>query len=187
MRSKIKIQTKIYLNSLGKFLDISSLKKVNKNHAELIADYLQRFWEPDIFRDLFKDLADIKFVVKSVIKNMEIIYKGIIKSGNKDVDSLKEIVLNLNMLVNKYHLNEADRDRIFDLMNEFNKALNYKLKGNPDLKSFIYGGSTILLAPLTYASYKALGGRKNEDILTNTTKNLQKNIKFIEHVRHMKG
>jgi hypothetical protein len=183
MRSKLKIETKIYLNNLGKYLDISSYKKINKNHVELIAEYLQRYWEPKIFCDLLKDLIDYKHVIKTVMENMKIIYKGIIKSGNNDADSLKDIVLNINLLISKYSISDKDKDRIFDLMIEYTRILDEKLEGNIDLKTLVYGGSTILLAPLTYAFYKALGGKKSDEILSKATSKLQKNIKFIDNVR----
>jgi hypothetical protein len=183
MRKKIKIKTKIYLDNLRSFLGVSSLNKITKNDIKLIAEYLQRYPEPEIFCDLLNDLLDFKYVIKSAIKNMEIIYKGIIKSGQRDVDSLKDIVLNINLLINKYNISEKDKKKIFDLMTDYNRLLDEKLKGNNDLINLIYGGSTILLSILTYAFYKALGGKKPEDILTNTTNKLQKNIKFIDNIR----
>ena len=183
MRKKISIKTKIYLENLKKFLGVSSLNKITKNDVKLIAEYLQRYPEPKIFCDLLNDLLDFKYVIKSAIKNMEIIYKGIIKSGHRDVDSLKDIVLNINLLINKYNISEKDKDKIFDLMTDYNKLLDEKLKGNTDLRNLIYGGNTIIFSVLTYAFYKALGGKKPEEILTNTTNKLLKNIKFVDNIR----
>lgn len=183
MRKKISIKTKIYLENLKKFLGISSLNKINKNHIKLIAEYIQRYKEPEIFRDLLKDLVDFNCVIKSAINNMEIIYKEIVKFGKEDAEPFKEIILNLQMLINKGNLAEKEKNRIFDLMTDYNKTLNEKLEVNYDLKNLIYGGSTIILSALTYAFYKALGGKKPEDILTNTTNKLLKNIKFVDNIR----
>lgn len=183
MRKKIKIETKIYLNNLGEFLEISSLNKINKSHIEMISEYLQRYQEPEIFRDLLKDLLDFRCVIKSAINNMEIIYKEIVKSGHTDAGSLKDIVLNIHMLINKDNLSEKDKERIFDLLIDFNRLIDDKLKGNNDLKNLIYGGRTVTLSILTYAFYKALGGKRGEEILIDTTNKLQKNIKFIDNIR----
>jgi hypothetical protein len=183
MRKKIKIKTKIYLDNLRRFLEISNLNKINKNHIVLIAEYIQRYKEPEIFRDILRDLLDFKYVIKSAINNMEIICKEIIKSGKYNVDSLKDIILNLRLLIDKENFIEKDKDRIFDLMTEYNKILDEKLKGNNDLKKLIYGGSTINLSIITYAFYKALGGKKPEEILKNTTNKLLKNVKFVDSIR----
>jgi hypothetical protein len=183
MRNKIKVKTKLYLNNLGKFLEISSFNKININHIELISEYLQKYQEPEIFRDLLKDLLDFKNVINYAIKNMRIIYMGIIKSGNIDADSLNDIILNIRLLNDKVSLSEKDKDNILGLMTEYSKTLDEKLKGNNDLKNMVYGGSIITLSILTYAFYKALGGKKGEEILKNTTKKLLTNVKFVDSIR----
>jgi|WetSurMetagenome_2_1015567.scaffolds.fasta_scaffold01743_12 hypothetical protein len=183
MRNKISIKTKIYLDNLRKFLEISEIKKINKNHILLIQEYLLRYQEPKIFRDLLKDLINFKYVVKSAIKNMEIIYKEIVKSGRYEVSSLKDIIINLHLIIDKESSKKDDKDRVFDLMTEYNKILYDKLKGNSDLKNLVYGESTIILNILTYAFYKALGGKKAEEILKDSTARLLKNVKFVDSVR----
>lgn len=183
MRNKIKVKTKIYLVNLGKFLEISSFNKINISHAGMIAKYLQIYQEPEIFRDLLKDLLDFKYVINSAVKNMKIIYKEISKYGKKDVESLKEIILNIRMLNDKEYLEEEDKDRILNLISEYIKILDDKLKGAHDLKNLVYGGSTIILNILVYAFYKALGGKRAGDILKNSTEKLLTNVKFVDSIR----
>jgi hypothetical protein len=183
MKNKIKVKTKIYLVNLGKFLEISSLNKININHAEMISRYLQIYREPEIFRDLLKDLLDFRYVINSAIKNMEIIYKEISKYEKNDVESLKEIILNIRLLNDKDYLAEKNKDRILDLITEYSKILEDKLKGAHDLKNLVYGGSTITLNILVYGFYKALGGKRGNEILKTATEKLLNNVKFINSVR----
>jgi hypothetical protein len=186
MKNKIKVKTRIYLVNLGKFLEISGPNKVNINHSEMISEYLQMYSEPEIFRDILKDLLDFRYVVKSAIKNMEIICKGISKYGKDNVYSLKEIILNIRLLNDKDYLEEKNKDRILDLITEYSKTLGDKLKGSPDLKNLVYGGSTIILNILVYAFYKALGGKKGNEILKTASEKLLNNVKFIDSVRILK-
>ena len=183
MKNKINVKTKIYLANLGKFLDISSQRKINKNHAELISEYITKYQKPEIFRDLLKDLLNFKYVINFSVKNMKIVCNAIFKSGYINVDSLNDIVLNIRTLNDKVSLSENDKDKILDLMTEFSKVLDVKLKGNKDLKDMVYGGSIITLSILTYGFYKALGGKNGEEILKNTSKKLSYNVKFVESVR----
>ena len=183
MRNKIKVKTKIYLVNLGKFLELSSLNKINTNHAEMISEYLQIYQEPEIFRDLLKDLLDFQYVINSAINNMKIIYKEISKYGKIDVSSLNEILLNIRLLNDKEYLEDKDKNRILALITEYCKILDDKLKGAHDLKNLVYGGSTIVLNILVYGFYKALGGKKANDILKSSTEKLLTNVKFVNNIR----
>jgi len=41
------------------------------NHAKMIRNILQIYQEPEIFRDLLKDLLDFQYVINSAIKKHE--------------------------------------------------------------------------------------------------------------------
>jgi len=183
MKRRLTIKTKLYLEDLKKFLEISNISKINTNHAELIEEYIQRYREPEIFRDLLKDLLDFNYVIKSVINNMGIVYREITKFKEYNANPFKEIILNLNMLLDKDDLTLKDKNRIFDLISDYNKVLEDNLKGNNDLRNLLYDGNTITLSILTYAFYKALGGKNGEEILKNATSKLLTNIKFVDGIR----
>lgn len=160
------IKTKAYLENLKKFLNIDDLKELNENHYAKLGEYLELHQQSDVFRDLIKSLPSISPVLTSAIKMMNETYNNIISSGNYEIDSIKEIILSLNKLIEKENLSDNDKDKIFDLIKEYKITLDEQLTRNHELKKYIIGGGTLVTITLAVIVYKMVGGKGGEELIT---------------------
>ncbi|MFZ1323472.1 MAG: hypothetical protein WAT71_18120, partial [Ignavibacteria bacterium] len=78
----------------------------------------------------------------------------------------------LNKLVEKDSLSDKDKDRVFDLLNEYKKTLDETIRGNRDLKKMMIGASSVIALSFVYIIYKSVGGKGGEQILANAPQKL---------------
>lgn len=161
------IKTKAYIDNLKQYLGVTDLNQINDTHSEKISQYLDKNQSSDVFKEILKSLPDLIPVVTASIKMMEDTYTKIIESGNYDINTIKEIIISLNKLIEKDNLTEKDKDRIFELMSQYKQTLDEQLERNHELKKYILGGSTFVAVALVFFVYKAAGGKGGEEIVQN--------------------
>jgi hypothetical protein len=112
------------LNHLG----IKDLSEINDTHIGKIVDFLKVYPDSDIVKEIIKTYADFLTYARDTITGFNNILSELIKSEAVNVEHLKSIIQQLIVLVDQNNISEKDKDRIFDLIQDFRIMLDKELE-----------------------------------------------------------
>ena len=171
------VKSDVYLNNLKQHLGINDINEVNEDHAEEILKYINLHSDVEVFKELVKIIPDFISYAKETITNMNKTLRAIINSGVSEVNDLKEIIVQLNKMLENEKLTEKDKDRIFDLIIRFQDTLKEQMRSNAELKKIITKGTIGVGALVTlmiggYIIYKIVGGKGGEKVVSEAAKQI---------------
>ncbi|MFX0137299.1 MAG: hypothetical protein ACFFDN_26915 [Candidatus Hodarchaeota archaeon] len=167
------IKSNAYLTNLKLHLGVNSLNEITEDHAKEILKYIKKHDDPEVLKELMKIMPDFFSFAKEANKNLNKTYHDIVKAGISDVNALKEIIMQLNKELDNNNLTEKDKDRIFDLIKEFQNILKKIIVDNTTIRKMIIAGaflSTTMLGGLII--YKAFGGKGGEEAFAKASEKL---------------
>jgi len=171
------IKSDVYLNNLKLHLGINSLDEITEDHAEEILKYIKKHQDTEVLKELVKIMPDFFSFAQKANEEMNKTCNNIIKAGIIEVNVLKEIILQLSAMLENEKLSENDKEKIFDLIKQFQNNLQDLINKHQQLKMLIVKG-TISVALLSTAMfgglliYKAIGGKGGEEAFANASKNI---------------
>jgi hypothetical protein len=128
------IKGDIFRNNLKQSLGVQSLDQINAEHTQGIIDFMSMHHDRASVREAVTGLPNFIPNTKAVLEAMSSTFISIVKSTETEVLALKEIIVQLNNMLDKPNVSQKDRDKIFDLIDRFSAILTNQLEKNSELK-----------------------------------------------------
>lgn len=131
------IKGDIFRNNLKQSIGVQRLDQISEEHTQGIIDFMKMHHDLAGVKEAVTGLPNFIPNARAVLEAMSSTFNPIVQSMDTEVLALKEIIGQLNNMLEKAHFSQSDRDKIFDLIDKFTGMLAKQLEKNADLKNRI--------------------------------------------------
>lgn len=140
------IHSDAYLRSLYHHLGVKNKDEITNDHSMKIIKFIKNSPNQDAIEEILLSLPDFLKFAEAQLVQMKDISNKIIESGDKDISQLTAIITSYNELLKNPALDTDEKKQIINLLFNYQKMLEEKMKENDRLKRLIYAGAFTLAA-----------------------------------------